>query len=241
MMIWTITAGTVCSAGWLLTAAPVGADSDQDGPPGRSEPPARGARIAPQRDESGTRPGGRGRTEVKPPRPEDCHDWPYWPPVPPAPDLDNRNVFFLGDDGAAPAIPPLALVTASTITSRTDLETDESPDAPATLTSASEPLSVGAPGQTARIRPGLPQGGPMIPAPPPPRPPAPPPAPPPFPPPAIQPAPMPRAADLTDTLGPALPGLVGLAALTGAGGLLGYRQAKAGFALRAAGTARYLP
>lgn len=39
----------------------------------------------------------------------------------------------------------------------------------------------------------------------------------------------------------ALIGAAGLAALTGAGGFVGYRQAKAGFALRAGGTARFLP
>jgi len=39
----------------------------------------------------------------------------------------------------------------------------------------------------------------------------------------------------------ALAGAAGLAGLTGTGSWLGYRQAKAGFALRAAGTARFLP
>lgn len=38
----------------------------------------------------------------------------------------------------------------------------------------------------------------------------------------------------------ALPGLAGIAALTALGGFLGYRQAKAGYVLRAAGTARFL-
>jgi hypothetical protein len=48
------------------------------------------------------------------------------------------------------------------------------------------------------------------------------------------------AASLTQIAALALPGVAGLAALTGAGGLVGYRQAKAGFALRAAGIARFL-
>lgn len=45
---------------------------------------------------------------------------------------------------------------------------------------------------------------------------------------------------MTDLAEAALPGTVGLLGLSGLGGLIGYRQAKAGFALRAAGTARFL-
>lgn len=52
--------------------------------------------------------------------------------------------------------------------------------------------------------------------------------------PALPPADLGRIAAL------ALPGLAGIAALTALGGFLGYRQAKAGYVLRAAGTARFL-
>ena len=38
----------------------------------------------------------------------------------------------------------------------------------------------------------------------------------------------------------AAPGLAGMLVLTGAGGLLGYRQAKAGHAVRTGGTARFV-
>lgn len=48
------------------------------------------------------------------------------------------------------------------------------------------------------------------------------------------------SADLGQIAAVALPGLAGIAALTALGGFLGYRQAKAGYVLRAAGTARFL-
>ncbi len=38
----------------------------------------------------------------------------------------------------------------------------------------------------------------------------------------------------------AVPGVMGLLALTGAGGLLGYRQARAGRTVRAGGSARFV-
>ncbi len=49
-----------------------------------------------------------------------------------------------------------------------------------------------------------------------------------------------RTAKMGEVTGVALAGVVGLFAFTGAGGLIGYRQAKAGHAVRAAGTARFL-
>lgn len=49
-----------------------------------------------------------------------------------------------------------------------------------------------------------------------------------------------RTADTPELLALALPGLAGIMALTAAGGLIGYRQAKAGHALLAAGSARFL-
>lgn len=82
----------------------------------------------------------------------------------------------------------------------------------------------------------LPRGGPLPPMPPPP--PEPPRAPAAPAPPPPQPQPRPSLANLAVA---ALPGMLGLAGLSGFGGYVGYRQAKAGFALRAAGTARFLP
>jgi hypothetical protein len=49
-----------------------------------------------------------------------------------------------------------------------------------------------------------------------------------------------RVADTTEIAAVAVPGTTGLVALTALGGVLGYRQAKAGRALRANGTARFL-
>ncbi|MGI9125817.1 MAG: hypothetical protein ACR2JM_13855 [Mycobacterium sp.] len=88
-------------------------------------------------------------------------------------------------------------------------------------------------------QPVLPRGGPLPPLPPSP---APPPAPV-VPPASFQPPPaaQPNSPSVAKLVALALPGVAGLAALTGVGGVVGYRQAKAGFALRASGAARFLP
>jgi hypothetical protein len=49
-----------------------------------------------------------------------------------------------------------------------------------------------------------------------------------------------RSARMGEVAGVAAPGIAGILILTAAGGLVGYRQAKAGLAVRAAGTARFL-
>lgn len=49
-----------------------------------------------------------------------------------------------------------------------------------------------------------------------------------------------RSAKMGEIAALALTGFAGLVGLTGLGGLIGYRQARAGNALRAAGTARFL-
>jgi hypothetical protein len=49
-----------------------------------------------------------------------------------------------------------------------------------------------------------------------------------------------RNAGLSQVVAVALPGLAGIVVLTGAGGLVGYRQAKAGHAVRTGGTARFV-
>ncbi|WP_164478400.1 hypothetical protein [Mycolicibacterium stellerae] len=49
-----------------------------------------------------------------------------------------------------------------------------------------------------------------------------------------------RSAGLPQVAALAVPGLVGIMVLTGAGGLLGYRQAKAGHAVHVSGSARYI-
>ena len=49
-----------------------------------------------------------------------------------------------------------------------------------------------------------------------------------------------RAAGLGEVAAVAVPGITGLLVLTGAGGLLGYRQARAGQSVRAGGTGRFM-
>ena len=49
-----------------------------------------------------------------------------------------------------------------------------------------------------------------------------------------------RTAGLPQVAALAVPGIAGILVLTGAGGLVGYRQAKAGHAVRAGGTARFM-
>jgi hypothetical protein len=49
-----------------------------------------------------------------------------------------------------------------------------------------------------------------------------------------------RTAGLPQVAALAVPGLAGILVLTGAGGLVGYRQAKAGHAVRVGGTARFM-
>ncbi|MDT7730427.1 MAG: hypothetical protein QOK45_680 [Mycobacterium sp.] len=49
-----------------------------------------------------------------------------------------------------------------------------------------------------------------------------------------------RNAGLTQVAALAVPGVTGMLVLTGAGGLLGYRQAKAGHAVHTSGTARFV-
>jgi len=49
-----------------------------------------------------------------------------------------------------------------------------------------------------------------------------------------------RTAGMSQVAALAVPGVAGILVLTGAGGLVGYRQAKAGHAVRTGGTARFI-
>jgi hypothetical protein len=49
-----------------------------------------------------------------------------------------------------------------------------------------------------------------------------------------------RTAGISQVAALAVPGVTGILVLTGAGGLIGYRQAKAGLAIRTRGTARFV-
>lgn len=198
--------------------------------PGRS---GRGPALTPRDD---TKPG---------PRPEPCHRWPYWPPWPPLPESEvgNRNVFA----GAGPPVPSTPPVTVLSWSPPAAVSVSPAGAASAAGVTATAPGAASLPSYAA-LDGGIPtriavQPLPKAPAtltPPPSGPAAPARAP--LPPPAkLPPASMlPQATGVAEAVRQALPGLVGLAVLTVGGGLLGYRQAKAGFALRAAGTARYL-
>lgn len=50
-----------------------------------------------------------------------------------------------------------------------------------------------------------------------------------------------RVASVTDLLLAAAPGVVGIMVLTSAGGVVGYRQAKAGHVVKSTAAARFLP
>lgn len=266
-MCWTIAGGTVAAAALLLPAAPAVADvgnrtdtgvrAESGVSPGatrRSAQTAEGTsgrgprRLDTQTNDAPDRETRAGRgpsttptegTEPDP-RPRPCHRWPYWPPWPPFPDTrdGNWNTFFVGAEPptpaaqpvtvlseaprspvsftpAAPAMPPAAASTAGPETGPVPTDGMSVRDAVSLSPAAVPPRAPSAIAQTART---------------------------PLPPPAALPPPslLPRAEGIAEAIRQALPGLVGLAMLTAAGGLLGYRQAKAGFALRAAGTARFL-
>lgn len=160
--------------------------------------------------------------------------WPPWPnwPVMLSPlmyRVRTSVVLFPHSAVTVPSSPPVAFGVphASIALGAAAAEAPES--APPAAVGAAAPLSVAAPL-----------------APPPPAPVTPQPAPVPesvAPKPNSLPNPFPSAVpsvNLHEVAAAALPGLVGIAALTALGGLLGYRQAKAGYVLRAAGTARFL-
>lgn len=214
------------------------------------------ARASWQRRIGATTPAGAttpGRGPAALPDHWDCH-WPPWPPVnwPLRPPLDG-----LGAGGGGNG---LVLVAAGA------LGPPSVPAPPTTLGPSTDRILTGLTGAEpppAAAPPAVPLGGPFPGPPPVPNtavPSAPPatssgPAAPAS---AAGPVPVPKAvapqqnplragypgylqnASPAQVAALALTGAAGLAALAGAGGFVGYRQAKAGFALRAAGTARFL-
>lgn len=255
-MCWCIAAGMVLTAlsgagGGASAAADPGGRADSGAEPGSPRRPARAtdrAPVKPDTHQAGRRPATPEGGDASPDdRPPDCHRRPYWPPLWPTPDTDSGrgNAFFLAA-ATMPAFTPPAVTMPWTTPAAAGIGPAGAASAPESEQLTLTLLAAG-PAATA------PLGGPLLPTPPPvppaparPAPPVsqpPPPAPPAAPPPQQgPPSPgLPQASALAQAAGQALPGLVGLMILTGAGGLVGYRQAKAGFALRAAGTARFLP
>lgn len=211
----------------VLGAAPAGAES--------------GSGVEQRRDQTGDARAGAERRgpdravegATARHRNTDCpHHWPrwdYWPVRGPLVGGDGFGAFGLAALVASGRPPSAAKPSASGSSGRALAGVPAAP-------------------QPAAAPPSAPLGGPM--------PPGPPPPPPPPPTPAVKPAVKPvaaqpdpprigypdyiRDATVAQIAALALAGAAGLGALTGAGGVVGYRQAKAGFALRAAGTARFL-
>lgn len=262
-----VAGGTVMAAAVLLPASPASADgagagavADRTASPGAARRTGRAADRnsvrgpgtvgAPTESSGGlvdTTRTGRGpgtvpADDTKPdPRPLPCHRWPYWPPwpQPPAAETGNRNALFMGVALPVPVAPPVAALSTP---SRPPVSLPEAVPAAAGAAAVAVPESGPAPARGA-VNNGAPRSSALpllLPSAPPasgatipPRAPVHPPA-------AAPSSMLPRAEEVAVAIREALPGLIGLAILTMAGGLLGYRQAKAGFALRAAGTARFL-
>ena len=215
-----------------------GRDVSDHGAPGRPGQPAA--------DGSGTAKTEGPRRGLRTPAPSDDPDWhprPDWPChillpivpfVPPLPYTGNRNgiIFLAGGVGMQAPIAVLGGVTDTGEHASTEIDTSAPEAAPAAPPAAVEPPG---PAAAALAMPEL----------------SPPAAPPPLPPqPESVAAPMDldrnelpdhlQQMNLGRIAATALPGLAGIAALTALGGFLGYRQAKAGYVLRAAEPARFL-
>ena len=251
-------AADVGPGGGIGRDADAGAASGNPGPR-RLERESRHTRWA----AGGTRQGrdvpGGIPSDVNPAPPDwECHWPPFDPVVAPGAGIGvgggggGGGMILAANTGAAAVVmpgPPLSgPATTRTLTGAAPIEpgsTEPDSEAPESFVPAA-PLTT-------------PLGGPMPPTPTPPGPPAQSP-PPPVPPPASgapdlqepQPLAAPvnptrlgypdylQSATLAEVAALATLGAAGLMALAGAGGVVGYRQAKTGFALRAAGTARFL-
>ncbi len=170
------------------------------------------------------------------PRPFWCEFvWPDWPIFPPLPYTRNRNVFIVPFAPVGTPVSVVAGVADTGVHASTALGDVPLEAASSVSPAAAEPVA--GPSGAVQIA--------EFPAAAPPPPTAPPPVPAPE---NVAPAPNRAPVKLPDLPSPnlgqiavvALPGLAGIAALTALGGFLGYRQAKAGYVLRAAGTARFL-
>lgn len=241
----TIAVGVLYAVGWAtLGAAGASADSGSDGGGGAD-------RVAAAPAKRGFRPA--------PPVPP-CPPCPFCPPCPIWPSnwwTKNRNSHAEYFEPPAVFIPaPVTAISATTYTTPTidHYLADHIPEVPGVLESPEGPGQSAAAALSGPVAAGPSLGGPLIPypsptptpavSPPAPERPASPIAPPPSP-------PAPAGSSRTETVAAqptlaelgllALPGAAALAGLTGLGGYLGYRQAKAGFALRAVATARFLP
>lgn len=224
--------------------------------PGRRRPGRDKDRIASEWTDPGGPAGGGAERPGDP-----CPWWPVPRPVPPAPpvsgDISRGNNGFIAVPAVVPVIPAPQFGAAA----ERPVDIDELPeDAPAVTAPAAAPSPVWYPAAPS------PRSGPVVPvatapvAPPPSLPsvaavppasmrsPAASPPRPQRPGAGVRP-PGPvrlgypddlRDADLAMVVSTALPGLAAMAGMTAIGGLVGYRQARAGYLLRAAGAGRFL-
>ena len=263
---WAISAAVLYAAVGVGTSAPAGADESGRGQAAGADAPG----TVGASNEPGPRRHGRDKDRIAPagtdPGGDPCPWWPVPRPVPPAPpinrDISRSNNEFIVAPAVVPAIPVPQF--GAGVEAPVDIG-DFPEDAPAvtapvdTPSPAWDPAGPGLPSGpvvrvvTAPVAPPPVAPPPLVPAaagapsarmsspaaspPPPQRPNA-----------GVQP-PAPvrvgypddlRDADLAKVVSMALPGLAAMAGMTAIGGLVGYRQAKAGYLLRAAGAGRFL-
>lgn len=254
----SIAAGVLCAVVGLTAVAPAAADTgDDDGSPGASNHHWHGDDDSKDTDGAGRgngiapiRRGVRTSLEQNPgwhpyPHPCPCHQICPPPPVPaPLPVLvgRNRNAFISSlYSQPTPPAPPVTSLGARAVDFSTGLLGVVAAPvvAPPAAAGPAEAPSSGPAGPAASLS-AAPAALPLIS-------PAPASVPPNLPEtvagttnPASAGLPAVPRADLGRIAAVALPGLAGIAALTALGGFLGYRQAKAGYVLRTAGTARFL-
>lgn len=241
----SIAAGLLCVGFGLTAAAPALTDAGEDtggAVASNSDGVHRGVPAAPDVTDANVSAGPRRGVRYSPSRTdEEWHPRPFWcdfvwpvlPFAPPLPYTGNRNG-ILAQFLPTPAGPPaaVAILDAGEHAS-TALPAPEAA-APAPAAAPEQPSGPSGPAPLAAALPAIVSNLPAVVLPPVVRPES------------VAPLPVPaRIPDLPSTnLGQiaavALPGLAGIAALTALGGFLGYRQAKAGYVLRAAGTARFL-
>lgn len=248
-----IAAGLLCAAFGITAVVPAVADAggDDGGSIASNHHGHSWGEPSPADGESSGTPPRRGPRAPMPPsdaeKPEwHPHHWPWpWPchivwPVLPAVQVytGNRNRFILPQGPTMPALTTVLSGVGETGEHASTVISGAAPDAPEAAPPAAGPADTPAAGLSGRAA-SVPAALPEVPAAPPspsrgpetvaaaPNPPT------------TGPPGMP-SANLGQIAALALPGLAGIAALTALGGFLGYRQAKAGYVLRAAGPGRFL-
>lgn len=257
-----IAAGLLCAEAGLGATPTAHADDSGRGAS------ARGHTSSSARDDPGPRRGRAGGAGVRGKSPsgvpatsaaaEPCPwPWPLPPFVPPVVPVDHRPARIVsGNDGLIADLTPIVPVLP---VPQAQVEVGPSLDVPPAGTDeqAVEGPVVAGPAAAVSGMPNLPvlarpaaarrpfAAVPAAPSPTPPRRPGPEPAPLRSPSPAASaPARLPnpldlRADDLSTLIAMVLPGLAAIAGMTALGGLIGYRQARAGYLLRAAGAGRF--